>query len=146
MGELEDLRMQNKTMDSFFNLRILTSSYLLIIPMNWHPIPEINAREVSEAAAGKLFHVKVKGKKLAVTYWGDRWRAFDARCPHAGGPLHAGKINGQGQIVCPLHRFAFDLESGKCDSGGYFIEIYECKEERFELFVKLPKKKFLGLF
>ena len=114
--------------------------------MEWHPIPEITAREVSEAIEGKAFRVKVKNKRLAICFWQGKWHAYDARCPHAGGPLHAGKINEKGQVVCPLHRFAFDLESGKCDSGGYFIDIYETKVERFEIFVNLPRKKFLGLF
>jgi len=112
----------------------------------WHPITEINAREVSEAVEGKIFKVKVNGKRLAITYAQGAWKAFDAKCPHANGPLHAGKLNEKGEIVCPLHRFAFSLETGKCDSGGYFIDVYPCKEERFELQVDLPKKKFLGLF
>lgn len=114
--------------------------------MEWHPLIEITPREVSEKIEGKIYHTKLKGKNLAVAFLNGTWRVFDARCPHAGGPLYAGKINEVGAVVCPLHRFGFDLENGKCDSGGYFIEIYESKEERFEIFVKLPKKKFLGLF
>lgn len=114
--------------------------------MEWHPLIEITPREVSERIEGKIFHTKMKGKRLAVTFFKDSWHVFDARCPHAGGPLHKGKVNDAGIVVCPLHRFGFDLETGKCDSGGYFIEIYESKEERFEVSVKLPKKKFLGLF
>jgi nitrite reductase/ring-hydroxylating ferredoxin subunit len=114
--------------------------------MDWHPLNDITPREVSEKTEGKIFHTKVKGRRLAVSFSQGKWRAFSSRCPHAGGPLQSGKINENGEIVCPLHRFAFNLESGKCDSGGYFIDIFECKEERFELSVKLPKKKFLGLF
>lgn len=33
------------------------------------------------------------------------------RCPHRGGPLKAGFINAQGQLVCPMHRGAFAIES-----------------------------------
>jgi nitrite reductase/ring-hydroxylating ferredoxin subunit len=32
------------------------------------------------------------------------------RCPHRGGPLKSGFINAEGQIVCPMHRGAFDIE------------------------------------
>lgn len=31
-------------------------------------------------------------------------------CPHRGGPLKAGYINAEGEIVCPMHRGAFAIE------------------------------------
>ena len=37
--------------------------------------------------------------------------AVQARCPHRGGPLVDGLI-GDGRVVCPLHGFAFELDSG----------------------------------
>jgi len=37
--------------------------------------------------------------------------ATQAECPHRGGPLADGFV-GAGRVVCPLHAFAFDLESG----------------------------------
>ena len=33
------------------------------------------------------------------------------RCPHRGGPLKFGFVNGQDEIVCPLHRGAFPIAS-----------------------------------
>lgn len=32
------------------------------------------------------------------------------RCPHRGGPLKAGFINADGELVCPMHRGAFAIE------------------------------------
>lgn len=32
------------------------------------------------------------------------------RCPHRGGPLKSGFINGDGELVCPMHRGAFAIE------------------------------------
>ncbi len=34
-----------------------------------------------------------------------------ARCPHRGGPLADGLLGGS-KVLCPLHGYAFDLESG----------------------------------
>jgi nitrite reductase/ring-hydroxylating ferredoxin subunit len=34
-------------------------------------------------------------------------------CPHAGGQLCRGWIEGS-QVVCPVHRYNFDLETGAC--------------------------------
>ncbi len=38
--------------------------------------------------------------------------ATQAICPHKAGPLADGII-GAGKVVCPLHAYKFDLESGK---------------------------------
>ena len=43
--------------------------------------------------------------------------AIGGACPHAAGPLGAGDIEelaGGPALVCPVHRFAFDLRTGAC--------------------------------
>lgn len=42
--------------------------------------------------------------------------AADNQCPHRGGPLADG-ILGAGKVICPLHAWKFDLETGRCLSG-----------------------------
>ncbi|MCU1776065.1 FAD-dependent oxidoreductase [Pseudomonas sp. 14P_5.3_Bac1] len=42
---------------------------------------------------------------------GDRVRAFQAECPHAGAPLEEGVIC-NGRIICPWHKAAFAVDSG----------------------------------
>ncbi|PJA32227.1 MAG: nitrite reductase (NAD(P)H) small subunit [Zetaproteobacteria bacterium CG_4_9_14_3_um_filter_53_7] len=41
----------------------------------------------------------------------DSIRAIENRCPHKGGPLADGVISG-GDILCPLHNWRVDLETG----------------------------------
>jgi nitrite reductase (NADH) small subunit len=43
--------------------------------------------------------------------------ATQAFCSHGRAPLTEGMMGGSA-VVCPLHSFAFDLESGRCLSGG----------------------------
>ena len=33
------------------------------------------------------------------------------RCPHRGGPLKFGYLNGRGELVCPMHGNAFAVET-----------------------------------
>ena len=33
------------------------------------------------------------------------------RCPHRGGPLKFGRLNAEGELVCPMHHNAFSIES-----------------------------------
>lgn len=39
-------------------------------------------------------------------------RAFQSKCPHAGGPLEKGAIC-DGKLVCPWHKGAFDITNGE---------------------------------
>lgn len=39
--------------------------------------------------------------------------ALPDHCPHAGVPLSEGFVE-DGQLVCPMHGWAFDLASGRC--------------------------------
>jgi nitrite reductase (NADH) small subunit len=55
--------------------------------------------------------VTVGGKELAIFNINGRFLTVDNRCPHRGGPLSDGIVAGA-TIVCPLHGWRFDLESG----------------------------------
>jgi nitrite reductase/ring-hydroxylating ferredoxin subunit len=37
------------------------------------------------------------------------------RCPHAGGSLADGVVDGD-EVVCPLHGYRFDLKTGVCST------------------------------
>jgi nitrite reductase (NADH) small subunit len=43
-----------------------------------------------------------------------RVHAMDNECPHRGGPLADGLLAGD-RVVCPLHAYKFNLESGECE-------------------------------
>jgi nitrite reductase (NADH) small subunit len=50
--------------------------------------------------------------EIAIFRLPDRVLAIDNRCPHNQGPLCDGMIAGTA-VVCPLHGWKIDLESGK---------------------------------
>jgi nitrite reductase (NADH) small subunit len=54
-----------------------------------------------------------------------RVRALSAVCPHAGGPLADGQIDGE-VVVCPLHLNVFELDSGYSRSGQSPVRTYPC--------------------
>ena len=55
--------------------------------------------------------VRVGERELAIFNLGDRFLATDNQCPHKGGPLCDGIVTGS-SVVCPLHAWKVDLESG----------------------------------
>ena len=55
--------------------------------------------------------VTIHGMELAIFNLKDRFVTIENRCPHKGGPLCDGIVSGAA-VVCPLHGWRFDLDSG----------------------------------
>lgn len=55
--------------------------------------------------------VAIGGVELAIFNLGDRFAAIENQCPHKGGPLCDGIVSGN-EVVCPLHGWRFDLNTG----------------------------------
>jgi nitrite reductase/ring-hydroxylating ferredoxin subunit len=68
--------------------------------------------EIAEGAA-KL--VRVKGEEMAVFKNDGKLYGIQNTCPHEGGQLCNGWIEG-GEVVCPLHGYKFDLRTGACST------------------------------
>jgi len=67
---------------------------------------------VEQIPPGTAKMVKVKGKPIAVFNLNGRFYATDDTCPHEGGPLSSGFIEGE-TITCPWHGATFHIISGK---------------------------------
>ena len=62
---------------------------------------------------------------------------LDGVCPHEGGPLGEGSIEG-GRIVCPWHGYAFDLQSGVSEQDSELkANVLAATVEEGELRVKI---------
>ncbi|MEO7143501.1 MAG: nitrite reductase small subunit NirD [Bryobacteraceae bacterium] len=55
--------------------------------------------------------VSLGGIEIAIFNLGDRFVAIENQCPHQGGPLCDGIVSGT-TVVCPLHGWRFDLDTG----------------------------------
>ncbi|HEX9788318.1 MAG TPA: Rieske 2Fe-2S domain-containing protein [Candidatus Binatia bacterium] len=89
-------------------------------PLGMQPAPpETKATQVSirgddiAEGAGKL--VRVKGEEMAVFKNNGKLYGIQNICPHEGGQLCNGWIDG-GEVVCPLHGYKFDLTTGACST------------------------------
>ena len=51
------------------------------------------------------------GKEVMLARVGDKYYAVGNRCPHLGGELAAGQLNGT-VVTCPLHGSQFDITDG----------------------------------
>src|SRR5437870_13372767 len=65
--------------------------------------------ELDELEGGKL--VELGGLKIAIFSVGGSYCAIENTCPHRGGPLAEGKIDGD-EVICPWHGSRFNVKTG----------------------------------
>ena len=95
-------------------------------------MPEIMVGAASELADGEHRIVAVGELEVGIFRLGDRFVAYENRCPHHGGPVCQGKLfNGveeiimpdqtsrglrfskERHVVCPWHGYEFNLDTGR---------------------------------
>jgi ferredoxin-nitrite reductase len=76
------------------------------------PPPVIASGELDEGRGKAL---TIDGIDVAVFRCGGRLYALQNACPHAGGELAGGELDGD-EVVCPLHGHRFDVKTGACST------------------------------
>ncbi len=72
---------------------------------------KIEAGRIGEIESGTMKEILVDGRKILLARVGDYYYATDSRCPHAGGKLSEGRLEGT-VVTCPRHGSQFDLKDG----------------------------------
>jgi len=91
---------------------------------------------------------ELKGKKICIGRFNEKYFAFAFKCPHAGGILADGHIDALGNVVCPLHRYKYDMGNGRNTSGeGYYLKHWPLEIRDNGVFVEVEESSGLfGLF
>jgi dissimilatory sulfite reductase (desulfoviridin) alpha/beta subunit/nitrite reductase/ring-hydroxylating ferredoxin subunit len=74
----------------------------------------VQAQEIREGSA-KI--VRIQGEEVAVFKHQGQLCAIQNSCPHEGGQLSMGWIEGD-EIVCPLHGYKFHVNTGACSTDA----------------------------
>ena len=84
---------------------------------------------LEELPAGSAKEVEFEGRVYAIYNVEGTLSAIDGICPHQGGPLAEGELEGS-LVTCPWHGWQFDLKSGRMPSGSRVKqEVFEVKVE-----------------
>jgi nitrite reductase/ring-hydroxylating ferredoxin subunit len=67
---------------------------------------------LADVPPGALRAVRAGERTYALVNIGGALHAFDNNCPHNGGPLAKGEIDGC-ELVCPWHGWRWDVTSGR---------------------------------
>jgi nitrite reductase/ring-hydroxylating ferredoxin subunit len=97
----------------------------------------VKVAEVGELAEGEGRVVEAEGRTLALFNVAGTFYALDNACPHRGGPLGEGDLEGR-IVSCPWHAWRWDVTTGhnannpavrtpcypvRVDADGVFVEL-----------------------
>lgn len=77
----------------------------------------MKASRTDEVKEGEKKKITLGDKVLLLTNVQGKYYAIDNRCPHMGGSLYEGELNGD-IIKCPRHGTRFDVKNGKVVENG----------------------------
>lgn len=90
--------------------------------------------------------VEVAGKKLCLVGHLGKLHLLHNSCPHAGGIMSDGWCK-NGQIVCPIHRYSYNLEDGRGAEGqGDYLHVYPLKQETDGVYAGFPQSLLSRIF
>lgn len=93
---------------------------------------------LAQLPPGSAVHVLVDEEAVAVCNVGGQIYAMDGICPHSGGPLGHGALEGH-MLACPFHAWEFDCRTGASPVDDYLkLATYPVRVESGEIFVELP--------
>lgn len=90
---------------------------------------------VGEMAEGQARVVEVDGRSIAVFNVAGQFYAIDNLCPHRGGPLGEGDVEGK-IVVCPWHAWRWDVTTGaNANNPAVTVACYPVTVEAGNIFV-----------
>ncbi len=95
----------------------------------------VKVARTADVPAGTGVTVEVGGKAIAVFNCDGAFFAIDDTCPHQGGPLGEGELEGT-TVTCPWHEWRYDVRTGvNLEDASCKVSAYPVKVEDGDVFV-----------
>lgn len=103
----------------------------------------ISAARIEDLRPGTCLSVALKGERgVALFHVNEDILAMENTCPHAGGPLGEGTLDGE-VVTCPWHGWAFNVRTGQCVKNpvpAWAVPCYPTRVERGVIQVAFPSE------
>ncbi|MCP3979754.1 MAG: Rieske 2Fe-2S domain-containing protein [bacterium] len=93
---------------------------------------------LEDVPAGEGRTVTAGDRRIALSNEGGRFWAVDDACPHQGASLATGTLH-DGRVICPLHSWIFELNTGRCPRDSHDpVAVYATRTNGDVVEVQLP--------
>ena len=106
--------------------------HFIQLPRKGHAMSEFRTvANSTDLAHGDLKLVDLDGEEIVIANIKGEHFAFSNICPHAGGPLAEGELEGD-IVICPWHFTPFNVRTGEAQEGGETDDPVATYEVRLE--------------
>ena len=101
-------------------------------------MPRVRVAAAREVPPGAGCVVEAGGRTLALFNVDGSYHAIDNACPHRGGPLGDGDLDGP-IVSCPWHGWRWDVTSGaNANNPAVRVACFPASDAGGDVFVELP--------
>ena len=101
-------------------------------------MPRLRVAAADELVTGEGRVVEVEGRELALFNVDGVYHCIENACPHRGGPLGEGDLEGR-VVSCPWHAWRWDVTTGaNTNNPAVRVAAYPVTVEDGAVFVELP--------
>lgn len=113
---------------------------MFVDKIRWVRFYESKVALMKRIQPGRLAHFKVGSKNIVIARTKDALYAHRDKCPHQGKSFAGGWCTEEGHLVCPVHRYAFHLQTGR--GHGTATETYPLETRQDGLYIGFPYVAF----
>lgn len=108
--------------------------------ITWYKIFDSASAAGMQVPIGRVQTIQVGRKKICLAHTTEGFFAVNDKCPHNGASLGNGFCSESNSVVCPVHRYHFDLKTGRAKSGlGDAVEVYPIEIRDDGMFIGLKE-------
>lgn len=98
----------------------------------------VRVGSLADVPPGSMIQAEVGERAFAICNLGGELHALDGVCPHAGGPLGEGILDGE-RLICPWHAWEYDCRTGANDyDENVKLAKFAVKAEGDDVLVDVP--------
>jgi len=95
----------------------------------------VHSHEIKPGESATIDH---DGREFVVFNIAGRFYTLPNLCPHIGGPLAGGAVNGH-VVICPWHGWQFDITTGQCLTHDRDVASYPTAIDGEWVIAELPE-------
>ena len=107
--------------------------------ISWYKVYDFKKHGAEPQTINSARSVEIENMKICLARTEEGYFAVHDRCPHAGARLGMGGWCDKAMVVCPVHRYRYDLKTGRGQQGDY-VQTYQVETRADGVYIGLPKK------
>lgn len=108
--------------------------------VNWFKLFDSAFAATEFLPVGRVITINVGKKRICLAHTNEGFFAVNDKCPHNGASLGNGYCTSENSVVCPVHRYHFNLKTGRSVSGlGAYVQTYPIEMREDGVFIGLEE-------